>query len=71
MKDLRTVVLFITEILLIALADDNEFRLYRKLTEKYILLDRPVANNTFAVKVYLGVVLQQIIDVVCLRLLFL
>ncbi len=69
-KTLSMILLFITAFISITLSDDNEYRLYRKLIENYNPLERPVANNSDAVKVYLGVVLQQIVDVVRLYPLF-
>uniref|UniRef100_A0A1I7X9P1 Neur_chan_LBD domain-containing protein n=1 Tax=Heterorhabditis bacteriophora TaxID=37862 RepID=A0A1I7X9P1_HETBA len=43
----------------------RESQLYSKLLEDYQPLERPVANSSQPVNVHMGVVLQQIISVVC------
>ncbi len=45
-------------------ADMYEDQLYKDLRVNYNPLERPVDNNSHPVKVFLGVSLQQIVDLV-------
>lgn len=47
-----------------AVCDKHEKRLYDDLLKNYSSLERPVANNSWPVAVALQVSLQQIVDVV-------
>lgn len=44
--------------------DAFEHQLYQDLLKNYNPLERPVQNNSLPVKVTLGVILQQIVDLV-------
>lgn len=60
---IRIFFLFIINSLTILFASYHERRLYEDLMRDYMFLERPVANHSEAVKVYLKVSLQQLIDV--------
>uniref|UniRef100_A0A914X3S8 Neurotransmitter-gated ion-channel ligand-binding domain-containing protein n=1 Tax=Plectus sambesii TaxID=2011161 RepID=A0A914X3S8_9BILA len=52
----------VTALLSVCRADEHEYRLYEDLMRFYNPLERPVENNSFPVKVTIGLVLQQIVD---------